>query len=103
MMDILHGLVTGNVWVWTGLISVVVVLLVAVVLLALVWIQLNQECDLRGFEGLDYEGDGKNTNHADGDRGHRTRNPHGSRPERYRGSLPMAPKQRGGPGRVGRA
>lgn len=101
-MDIFHGIITDNVWAWAIVLSLLVLILAVLVMLLLVWMQLNKECDLRGLEGLDYEIDGKNENHAAGYSGYRVGDSHCSSIKTRHGEISASQRQKRGYPRAGR-
>lgn len=101
-MDIIHGLITDNIWAWAVVASLVVLIIALVIMLALVMVQLNKECDLRGLEGLNYEIDGKNDNYGTGDSGYRVGDSHSSGSKARHGEIPASQRQERGYPRAGR-
>lgn len=101
-MDILHGLITDNVWAWAVVASLVILIIAVLIMLALVLVQLNKDFDLRGLEGLDYEIDGKNENHAAGYSGYRVGDSHCSSTKARHGEISASQRQKRGYPRAGR-
>lgn len=101
-MDILHGLITDNVWAWAIVATLAILIIAVLIMLALVLVQLNKECDLRGLEGLNYEIDGKSDNHGVGNSGYRVGDSHSSSAEARHGEISAPQRQERGYPRAGR-